>query len=250
MSTRQPQSFWLLLLSFLAGTALPPVLGQSAEPVSVGDRLALYEKIFREQSRLRSLPLLRDRLKQVALELASTPNEELQAESRWLAQRIAEGGVVDLVELAKAISPDSAWPEPVVFEDEGRGVWDLTPQVALEINPKPAASAVPQSLAIQQIQWRLDRLQAGNYEVLLNYATLREDAKFTLQCALGSSKFERQFSTPEATSSPKSYRLLRLGEVKIEQAIESAQFAMRVTEQKEGEPLVLVLRHLILRRMP
>lgn len=222
----------------------------AAEPPGVRERLALFERIYREQTHAKHLPLLRERLRQVTAEMQTSASEALKQEAAWLTRVIAEGGV-DLVELARSLSDASQWPQVEVGSASSTSLsWDLTPQVALVIKPKPAASSVPLVVAVGEIAWRLDRLEPGRYEVIVNYATAAKMESIKLRCALGDLALEQQFSKGQMSSSPRNFRLLRLGVLELTSSMSSATLSLSAQAGQEAAAPALLLRHLLVRKLP
>jgi hypothetical protein len=235
---------WALAVYPLSAQVAPKV---SPTVLGAGERLAALERIYREQSRLKHLPLLRERLRQLGAMDQSGITDEIRAEAAWLSKCINEGGVVDLVALAKVLSSDMNWPSVASASAVLPLSWDLTPQVALELAPKPAGSSVPASVLVKSASWRLESLPAGEYELIANYATLAANAKFTVQCQVGGATLERPMSASDATSSPRHYRLLSLGVLRLGGEVSGASVRLSV-DPEAGTPSQLILRHLVLRR--
>ena len=114
--------------------------------------------------------------------------------------------------------PASPPEKPALAEKVDKSVLSLTPSLASSIQPTPEGSASPTAAAIGRLAWKIDTLPAGSYEVILHYASLDPVAAVPVVVEFADQKLEALIDKERATKNTRSYRLMRLGRLKLEKA--------------------------------
>jgi len=250
----------LLSFSFLATASLraqtPPagvplvVQSPAVEASSPDSRLRQLEGIYQQQLRARHIPLLGKYLTdlQQSARLNDTPT--LQEEIKRAQDLISKGGLIDLAAAARELNPVSdttaatAPPMPTPGKLR-RAPITLTPSFAQSILPRPEGSASPVSAKIGQMSWRIDHLPAGTYEFVLHFSSLSPDTAVPLRVEFASQKLEQNLASAQATLDARTFRLLRLGQMKFDQDINGSTLILNAGS---AETPGLLVRNLVIAR--
>lgn len=227
----------------------PALVVQSpvVEASSPDSRLRQLESIYQQQLRARHIPLLADYLRDLQQTVAG-PNETaaLQAEIKRVQDLISAGGLIDLGAAASELNPstaNAAAPEVPSQGKQRRVSLTLTPSFAQSILPQPSGSASPVAATIGQMNWRIGHLSAGRYDFVLHFANLAPDAAVPVRVEFAGQTVEITISTTQATKDAQTYRLLRIGQMKLEKDISGA--VLTLTALSPEMPGLLV-RHLVI----
>jgi hypothetical protein len=240
MSPTFPPLF--LLMGFIALITAASLHGQTSpaaitpEPGDATTRLSQIDLIYQQQLRARHIPLLSKYLTDLQLEAARASDPApYQQEITRVQGLISSGGVIDLVAAARELTsqatsdqPSPAPPpdKPALTEKVDKSVLSLTPSLARSIQPTPEGSASPTAAAIGRLTWKIDNLPAGSYEVILHYASLDPMAAVPVVVEFAGQKLEAMIDKDRATKNTRSYRLMRLGRLKLEKAASSDELVL------------------------
>lgn len=221
------------LIGLIALTATAFLHGQTGsapapEPIDATTRLSQLDLIYQQQLRARHIPLLSKYLTDLQSEAARAADPApYQQEITRVQALISSGGVIDLVSAAQELSspttpgqpsPTPPPDKPALAEKVGKSVLSLTPSLARSILPMPEGSASPMAAAIGRLTWKIDALPAGSYEVILHYASMDPMASVPVVVEFAGQKLEALIDKDRATKNSRSYRLMRLGRLKLESA--------------------------------
>jgi hypothetical protein len=245
---------FLLIFSLLAAASLDaesPLVVQSpaVEASSPDSRLRQLEGIYQQQLRTRHIPLLGKYLTdlQQSARLNNTP--ALQEEIRRVQELISTGGVIDLAAAARELNPASeattTVPRMPAPGKPRRAPITLTPSFAQSILPQPEGSASPVSAKIGQMSWRIDHLPAGSYDFVLHFSSLTADTSVPLYIEFAGQKLELNLTSSQATKDARTFRLLRLGQMKFDQDINGSTLTLNAGS---AETPGLLVRNLVIAR--
>jgi hypothetical protein len=119
----------------------------------------------------------------------------------------------------------------------------LTPAFAQRIQPVPEGSASPEAAAIGQIEWRIDHLPAGKYDLLMQYAAPDLEADLPISIEFAGQKITQTLGKDRATKDAKSYRLYRIGQIQLTQ--DSSGEILRLTAGT-SQSATLLLRNFVI----
>jgi hypothetical protein len=231
------------------------LLAQETRPGSEPTRLEQLDAIYQQQLRTLHVPLLSKYLMELQQQAARASDPApYRAEIARVQQWIAGGGTVDVVaaarELAEGTTPVA--PAPATSTRiEGAGstqLLSLTPAFARSISPVPDGSASPISAAVGRMSWRMDSLAAGHYQVVLHFAplpSLTSPTEVVLDFA--GQRLSAKISPETGGKNPRQFRLLRLGQLTLDKAVDGAELSLTVGD---AESSALLVRHLHLTRLP
>lgn len=246
----------LFLTGLIALAAAASLHGQASstptpEPGDATTRLSQLDLIYQQQLRVRHIPLLSKYLTDLQMEAARAADPApYQKEIARVQGLISSGGVIDLVSAAQELTapatpglPSPAPPpeKPALAEKIGKSVLSLTPSLARSIQPTPEGSASPTAAAIGRLAWRIDTLPAGSYEVILHYASLDPEATVPVVVEFAGHKLEALIDKDRATKNTRSYRLIRLGRLKLENAATGDELVLTAGSTDTAS---LLVRHL------
>lgn len=233
-----------------APAGVPLVVHSPAVEASSPDsRLRQLESIYQQQLRARHIPLLGKYLTELQQSARLTDTPALQEEIKRVQDLISTGGLIDLAAAARELNPVStspaAAPKMPVPGKLRRAPITLTPSFAQSIIPQPEGSASPVSAKIGQMSWRIDHLPAGSYDFVLHFSSLNPDTSVTLHIEFAGQKLEQKLASTQATQDARTFRLLRLGQMKFDQDINGS--TLTLTAGSAETPGMLV-RNLVIAR--
>ncbi|GEP42267.1 hypothetical protein [Brevifollis gellanilyticus] len=239
-----------------APAPVPAAAPVSTAPVSTGSpavdasspdsRLRQLETIYQQQLRSRHIPLLGKHLTELQQAGRGAPTPALQAEIVRVQSVITAGGVVDLTAAARELNPAVPAPAlPPMPDRPRRMTLMLTPSLAQSIMPVPESSASPVGASIGQLTWKLDALPAGEYDLVLHYASVLADAEVPVSVELAGQKLTQTLDAAKATKDGKNFRLLRLGQIKLDQ--DASGSSLVLTAGTADKPS-LIVRNLVISR--
>lgn len=248
---------FFLIVSLLAVASVnaqsPPaeaplvVHSPAVEASSPDSRLRQLEGIYQQQLRARHIPLLGKYLTDLQQSARLNDTPALQEEIKRVQQLISTGGLIDLAAAARELNPVSTTTAP---KKPGpgklrRALITLTPSFAQSIIPQPEGSASPVSAKIGQMSWRIDHLPAGSYDLVLHFSSLTPDTAVPLHIEFAGQKLEQQLSSTQATQDARTFRLLRLGQMKFDQDINGSTLTLTAGS---AEMPGLLVRNLVIAR--
>ena len=232
-----------LLIAFEAGAQTPATHSPPAPSSGEDTRLRQMEAIYVQQLRSLHVPLLGKyvtELQRLAAQAADPA--PYQREITRIQDIISSGGVVDLADAARMLkapaeppAKSGAPPLPRLR----RGALSLTPGLAAKIQPLPDSSA--EAAAIGVIEWRIESLAAGAYEVILHYACPALDSVLPVTLTLGKQSLATRLDSGKTTPDAATYSILRLGRLDL-----PAEARGGILSLSAGEPARLHLKQLIL----
>jgi len=221
---------FLLLTAVAAGQTPAP----NSAPVAASaedSRLRQMEAIYQQQLRALHVPVVSAYVTDLQRLAASADDPTpYQREIARIQGILAAGGVVDLTTAARSLmAPAEPPPEPGVppVSRIRRGTLALTPDLAASIHPVPDTSASPEAAAIGEIDWRIDSLPPGQYEVLVQYACAALSSPLSIDCNVAEHRLSAQLGPEGVTSESDSYRILRLGRLDLSRELRGETLHLR-----------------------
>jgi hypothetical protein len=214
----------LLALLLVGASAQTPPLTSAPVAASAEDsRLRQMETIYQQQLRVLHVPEIADYVTELQRLAATAPDPTpYQREIARIQGIFASGGVIDLTAAAQALkNPAEPPPEPGAppVPRLRLGTLALTPELAGSIQPRPDTSASPEAAAIGTIEWRIESLPPGHYDVLLHYALPQWHGPLNLLCDLAGHHLTLPLGSESVTRDDTSYRILRLGRLNLTQEL-------------------------------
>ncbi len=243
----------LLLMGavMLRAQTAPPVVTATGSPAieasAPESRLRQLEMIYQQQLRTRHIPLLGKYLTELQQSARGAPGPALKAEIERVQAVISAGGVVDLSAAARELNPavPASVPKAPGTERVKRPSLMLTPSLAQSIEPVPEGSASPVAATVGRMTWRIEALPAGTYDLVLHYASVVADAAVPVSVELSGQKLEQTIDSGLATKDGKNFRLLRLGQIKLDQNVAGTPLVLTAgTLEKPA----LIVRNLVIAR--
>jgi hypothetical protein len=233
--------FWLGCAGAQTPPAMLPVHSPAVDASGETSRLRQMESIYQQQLRSRHVPLLGAYVTTLQkLAAASADPLPYQKEIERVQAIIGGGGVVDLNTAIQSLRAPSEMPIPEPLPPPKRQekvMITLTPALSRRISPLPAGSASPRSAAIGEIEWRIDALPAGTYDVVLQYSLPTPDEAVRGEVTFAEHKLD--FALAAGQGMPKSsFRLLRLGQFKVEQETRGQILSLRAGAPESRSLLV------------
>ncbi len=222
-----------LLALLLAGAAAqtPPLTSAPVAASAEDSRLRQMETIYQQQLRALHVPVVAEYVTELQRLAASAPDPApYQREITRIQGILASGGVVELTAAALALkTPAEPPPEPGAppVPRLRRGTLALTPALAASIQPRPDTSASPEAAAIGEIEWRIESLPPGHYEVLLHYACPPLTAPLTLECSVAEHRLAANLGPEGATRDGTTYSILRLGRLSLPRELRGETLRLR-----------------------
>jgi hypothetical protein len=232
-------------------SATAPLIAHSpaVEASSPDSRLRQLEGIYQQQLRARHIPLLGKYLTDLQQNARLSDTPALQTDIQRVQTLISAGGLIDLAAAARELNPGTEAIAGVpMMPPSGklrRTPITLTPSFAQSILPQPEESASPVAAKIGQMSWRIDHLPAGSYDFVLHFASLTPEAAVPLRIEFAGQKLEQNITATQATKDARTFRLLRIGQMKLEQDIHGTMLTLSAaTAEAPG----LLVRHLVIAR--
>lgn len=230
--------------------------GQPSDPVSApgsGSRLQQLESTFQQELKKIHIPLLGQYLTELQRLAASTTDPAAQsairAEMEKVQQIVTAGGVVDPVAAAQASQAPAAASMPATPKPGAPPVpapiLTLAPAGARSFTPSPSTGLAdaPLCAAIGQADWMIDRLPAGGYEILIQYACPKLDTEQSVLIEFAGQTLEHEFKPSRVTKSANDFRLVRLGRITLK--TDATHELLRLKAGSRSEP-VFHLRSLMI----
>lgn len=217
-------AFALAAPSPVAAQAPSPALPVHSAPVAASaeaSRLRQMETIYQSQLRNKHIPQIGNYITELQRLAAQSPDPApYRAEIERMQGILANGGVLDLsltshMLRAPADVPAPAPPPMPEMPKSGQGVMALTPALARSISPTPDSSSSPEAARAGEIEWRVEHLPAGTYDLVLSYACPELPAEPEIKVTLAGQRLSYVLEKNRLTRDANSYRLLRLGQIHL-----------------------------------
>jgi len=137
-------------------------------------------------------------------------------------------------------------PQPMPMPGRiARTLIALTPPLARSILPLPAGSSSPDAAAVGEIEWRIESLPAGSYEMVIQYACPALTRPLPVRVEFAGQKIEVALDVAKTTKDATTYRLLRLGQITL--ATEARGETLRLSADTRESTALLVRQFVIAR---
>ncbi|MBL9129592.1 MAG: hypothetical protein JNG86_00220, partial [Verrucomicrobiaceae bacterium] len=195
---------------FILLLALCPQLPAQA-PRTLAEMEAIYQ---RELSQLH-IPLISRYLIELQRQAAAAPDKTAwQSEIIRVQQLLKTGGVIDLAAARAALDNVAAPMPPPSSPPLARQITGaalvLTPALTLNVAAPP-----PDTLPVGQIEWRVEFLAAGTYDIHLQYACPALPADLPLRIEFGGQTVETTLGPAHVTRDSTTFRVHRLGRITL-----------------------------------
>lgn len=243
--------FGIALLASASAFAQVNLPVTSAPVAASGEdsRLRQTETIYQLQLRTKHIPVLSKYITDLQKLAAQSPNPvPYQKEIERIQGIIANGGVVDLAAAVQSLKTPAEAPvqqPPPMPARVARALLALTPALARSISPTPDSSASPEAAAVGEIEWKIETLPAGTYDLVLNYACPSVTESLTIAASLGGQRVDATLDASKATPDATTYRVLRLGQITLH--AETRGDTLRLTAGAKDANTLLV-RQLVIAR--
>ncbi|SKB08792.1 hypothetical protein SAMN02745166_05027 [Prosthecobacter debontii] len=238
-------SLLLALHSSMAQVTLP-VTSAPVAASSENSRLRQMETIYQMQLRTKHLPLLSKYIVDLQKLAAQAPDPKpYQQEIERMQAILNSGGVIDLTAAFQSLkAPADApvqQPPPMPTRSSGAFI-ALTPALARSISPIPDSSASPEAAAVGEIDWRIEAIPAGTYDIVLNYACPTLTQPMVIQVSLAGERLSATLNSTKMTPSATTYGLLRLGQITLASDVKGESLKLSAGGPASSE---LLLRQLV-----
>jgi hypothetical protein len=248
-----PRLFILSLVMGLPAAGIAQTeLPVNSAPVAASaenSRLRQMETIYQLQLRAKHIPLLSNYITDLQT-LAGQASDPLpyQKEITRIQGIISRGGVVDLAAAVQSLKTPSETPitQPMPSPTGNKRAYiALTPALARSISPPPVGSASPEAAAIGEIDWRIDTLPAGTYDIVLNYACPKLESPLTVRLTLGGESVETVLDVSNLTPTADTFGLLKLGQITLATDLRGESLKLSAGDQTGSS---LLIRQLVITR--
>lgn len=228
--------------SFLLLALLPLLI-----PAQSPSRLEQLEATYQSNLRTIHAPLLQDYIRELELLKSQLIARNRAADAKEVDAEIARvkgivntTGVLPYTGLEAAAAPPAAGvvPKPAPADKSpAKGVATALPTLlAAEAFKGGALNAKTGAIPLGSAEWRVFKLPAGTYDVLIIFSseTQGKDEEITLN--LGGRETKATIAQDRATGSPETFRLLRLCQIKVETEISGG--VLNVTSATADKPAI------------
>jgi hypothetical protein len=203
--------------------------------------LEQMEAIYQRELSMRHIPLISQYLISLQKAAASaTDKAPYLAEIARVQELLKRGGVIDL---AAARAPQDAgtpmpMPEaPPPPKEAAQAVIALSPALS-----KGSVSVEP-TAKIGEMEWRVEFMAAGGYELHLEYACPVLSAPLKLVVDLAGQQIETELPVEKVTKDAETFRVLRLGRVTLPADLRGRDLRITAGDKSSSS---LILRHLFI----
>jgi hypothetical protein len=224
---------------FIVLFAIASSQAQTTAPATLEQMEAIYQ---RELS-TRHIPLISQYLIGLQKAAASaTDKAPYLAEIARVQELLKRGGVIDLATARAQPTAGGAMPMPMPEappkpKEAAQAVIALSPALS-----KGSVSVEP-TAKIGEMEWRVEFMAAGSYELHLEYACPVLSAPLKLVVDLAGQQIEAELPVEKVTKDAETYRVLRLGRVTLPGDLRARD--MRITAGDKSSSS-LILRHLFI----
>ena len=224
----------MIRAAFIMLIAVSVLQAQTAAPATLEQMEAIYQ---RELS-TRHIPLISQYL--IGLQkgaVSTTDTAPYLAEIARVQELLKRGGVIDL---AAARAPQPAMPMPMPEapakpKEAAQAVIALSPALS-----KGSVSVEP-TAKIGEMEWRVEFMAAGSYELHLEYACPVLSAPLKLVADLAGQQIEAELPMEKVTKDAQTFRVLRLGRVTLPGDLRARDLRITAGDKSSSS---LILRHI------
>jgi hypothetical protein len=224
----------MIRAAFIMLIAVTALQAQTTAPATLEQMEAIYQ---RELS-TRHIPLISQYL--IVLQkgaVSASDNAPYLAEIARVQELLKRGGVIDL---AAARAPQPAMPMPM---PEAPAKPKEAEQAVIALSPalsKGSVSVEP-TAKIGEMEWRVEFMAAGSYELHLEYACPVLSAPLKLVADLAGQQIEAELPVEKVTKDAETFRVLRLGRVTLPADLRGRDLRITAGDKSSSS---LILRHL------
>lgn len=219
---------------FILLTAVSALEAQTTAPATLEQMEAIYQ---RELS-TRHIPLISQYL--IGLQkgaVSTTDNAPYLAEIARVQELLKRGGVIDL---AAARAPQPAMPMPM---PEAPAKPKEAAQAVIALSPalSKGSVSVDPTAKIGVMEWRVEFMAAGSYELHLEYACPVLSTPLKLVADLAGQQIEAELPVEKVTKDAETFRVLRLGRVTLPGDLRARDLRITAGDKSSSS---LILRHI------
>ena len=215
--------------------AIASLQAQTAEPTTLEQMEAIYQ---RELS-TRHIPLISQYLIHLQKAMAGTTDKApYLAEIARVQELLKRGGVI---ELAAARAPQAAGTPMPIPEAPPRPKEAAQAVIALSPALSKGSVSVEPNAKIGEMEWRVEFMAAGGYDLHLEYACPVLSAPLKLVVVLAGQQIETELPVGKVTKDAETFRVLRLGCVILPGDIRNRDLRITAGDKSSSS---LILRHL------
>jgi hypothetical protein len=224
----------LFIVLFIAATAL-----RAQTPATLEQMEAIYQ---RELS-MRHIPLISQYLISLQKAYASAADKApYLAEMARVQDLLKRGGVIDLAAARASQTAGAAMPMPMPEappkpKEAAQAVIALSPALS-----KGSVSVEP-TAKIGEMEWRVEFMAAGSYELHIEYACPVLSAPLKLAMDLAGQQIETELPVEKVTKDAQTFRVLRLGRVTLPVDLRARDLRITAGDKSSSS---LILRHLFI----
>jgi hypothetical protein len=226
----------MIRAAFTMLIAVSVLQAQTAAPATLEQMEAIYQ---RELS-TRHIPLISQYLIVLQKGAVSTKdNAPYLAEIARVQELLKRGGVIDL---AAARAPQPAMPMPM---PEAPAKPKEAEQAVIALSPalSKGSVSVEATAKIGEMEWRVEFMAAGSYELHLEYACPVLSAPLKLMADLAGQQIEMELPVEKITKDAETFRVLRLGRVTLPADLRGRDLRITAGDKSSSS---LILRHLFI----
>jgi hypothetical protein len=226
----------MIRAAFVMLIAVTALQAQTTAPATLEQMEAIYQ---RELS-TRHIPLISQYL--IVLQkgaVSASDNAPYLAEIARVQELLKRGGVIDL---AAARAPQPAMPMPMPMPEAPAKPKEAE-QAVIALSPalsKGSVSVEP-TAKIGEMEWRVEFMAAGSYELHLEYACPVLSAPLKLVADLAGQQIEAELPVEKVTKDAETFRVLRLGRVTLPADLRGRDLRITAGDKSSSS---LILRHL------
>ena len=213
-------------------------------------RLQQMESIYQKELSARHIPLLGKYLIELQRQAANaTDKTAYTAEINRIQQIINAGGVLDLIATQQAQSGTMPMPAPMpspVPIEQKQALIALSPALAPKVSPNAPADA--QTATVGEIEWRIEFIAAGTYDILLHYACPELAEPLKIVVSFNGQTLEKELEVERVTKDAQSFRILRLGSLTLTSDLRGE--TLRLVAGDKASPQLILKSLLITRPRP
>lgn len=203
--------------------------------------LEQMETIYQRELSMRHIPLISQYLIGLQKAAASaTDKAPYLAEIARVQELLKRGGVIDLASARAPQASGAAMPMPEAPpkpKEAAQAVIALSPALS-----KGSVSVEP-TAKIGEMEWRVEFMAAGSYELHLEYACPVLSAPLKIAVDLAGQQIETELPMEKVTKDAQTYRVLRLGRVTLPGDLRARDLRITAGDKSSSS---LILRHLFI----
>lgn len=203
--------------------------------------LEQMETIYQRELSMRHIPLISQYLIGLQKAAASAADKApFLAEIARVQELLKRGGVIDLASARAPQASGVAMPMPEAPpkpKEAAQAVIALSPALS-----KGSVSVEP-TAKIGEMEWRVEFMAAGSYELHLEYACPVLSAPLKIAVDLAGQQIETELPVEKVTKDAQTYRVLRLGRVTLPGDLRARDLRITAGDKSSSS---LILRHLFI----